>query len=222
MSATDQKDRINMVSKASLAALIALSGTLAACSTTSPQAQVEPNRTLYSRNQPVVQRTDFVMDLQTQGEDLSAAERGRLGAWFESLGLGYGDRIFVEGPYGGREGVERVAADYGLLLGDGAPVMPGQVQPGSVRVIVSRSTASVPDCPNWEDAGGPSSTSSNYGCALNSNLAAMIADPGDLVLGQTGSSTNDAATASKAIRVYRDAKPTGTEGLKEAATRGGK
>jgi pilus assembly protein CpaD len=48
----------------------------------------------------------------------------------------------------------------------------------------------------------------------------MVADPSDLVLGQAGSGTGDAATAAKAIKVYREAAPTGTKGLTEAQTRG--
>ncbi|HYJ29017.1 MAG TPA: CpaD family pilus assembly lipoprotein, partial [Allosphingosinicella sp.] len=89
----------------------------------------------------------------------------------------------------------------------------GAVQPGTVRVVVSRTTASVPDCPNWE-RGGLSATSPGYGCAINSNLAAMIADPNDLVLGQAGT-VSDPATTTRAIRSYRDAAPTGTRGLQE-------
>ena len=181
-----------------------------------------PNRTLYSTNQPVVERTDYVLDLPSQGDGVSAEERARLDDWFRSLGLGYGDRIYVDGiPYGssGRDHVARVAADYGLLLSEGAPITEGTPHPGSVRVIVSRSRASVPGCPNWEGHSGPSSTSPNYGCAVNSNLAAMIADPNDLVLGQAGSASGDAATASKAIRVYRETAPTGTKGLQDSSTR---
>ncbi|MFN3389979.1 MAG: CpaD family pilus assembly lipoprotein, partial [Allosphingosinicella sp.] len=63
--------------------------------------------------------------------------------------------------------------------------------------------------------------SPGYGCAVNTNLAAMIADPSDLVLGQEGSGIGDASTASKAIKVYRETPPTGTKGLKETVTRGG-
>jgi pilus assembly protein CpaD len=152
---------------------------------------------------------------------LPAAERGRLDNWFQSLGLGYGDHIFVDdGPGdGGRRDVARTAAEYGLLLSEGAPVTAGEVPPGAVRVIVSRTVAYVPNCPNWS-RGGPSSTSSNYGCAVNSNLAAMIADPNDLVLGQSGSVSGDANTSSKAIRVYRQTAPTGTKGLSDVSTRG--
>ena len=207
-----------MVSKASLPVLLALAASVSACSGSSARTGgIEPNRSLYSTNQPVVQRTDYVLDIPTQGSGLSSFERGRLVGWFESVGLRYGDRIFVDDPYDGgriRQDIAAITSEWGMLLSEGAPVTAGQVQPGSVRVVVSRSTASVPDCPNWEKVGGPSSTSSNYGCAINSNLAAMIADPNDLVLGQAGDSAGDAATGSKAIRSYRDAAPTGASGLK--------
>ncbi|HEX2762373.1 MAG TPA: CpaD family pilus assembly lipoprotein [Allosphingosinicella sp.] len=207
----------------SLAALLAI-GTLfgtAATADARPRDRHGPERGVDSLNQPVVERTDYVLDLSARDDGLSALERARLGAWFGSLGVGYGDRIFVEEPYGpgpARLDVARVAAAYGLLVSDGAPVLAGEVAPGTARVIVSRSMAYVPNCPNWRPT-GPSSTSSNYGCAINSNLAAMIADPIDLVLGQAGTGT-DATTAAKAIKVYREAPPTGAKGLKEQSSRG--
>jgi pilus assembly protein CpaD len=224
MTATARKDSINMARKSSLAALVALGAALAACSPTVQNAGALPNRSLDSVNQPVVQRTDYVIDLTTDGDGLAASERGRLEAWFASLGLGYGDRVWVDESYGpsrSRDDVARVAAEYGLLLSEGAPVTAGNVQPGSLRVIVSRSTASVPGCPHWEGPGGPSATSPNYGCAVNSNIAAMVADPSDLVLGQAGSGTGDSATAAKAIKVYRETPPTGTKGLASTITHRG-
>jgi pilus assembly protein CpaD len=214
-----QEERITMVRSKSFIALAAL-GTLAAgCAEMTPEVAAKRNPTLYSVHQPVVQRTDYVLDLGSSG-GLGSAESGRLHAWFDSLQLGYGDRISVDTGYGdsaARDDVARVAATYGLLLSDGAPLTAGAIQPGSVRVIVSRTRASVPGCPDWSFAaasGAGISTDSNYGCATNSNLAAMIADPNDLVLGQAGASAGDAATASKAIKSYRDAEPTGKAGLK--------
>ena len=183
----------------------------------------EPERGVYSLNQPVVERSDYVLDLTAHDEGLSRTERARLGAWFDSLGLGYGDRVFVEEGYGpgpGRRDVARLAADYGILLSEGAPITAGQVRPGSVRVVVSRSIAYVPDCPNSRST-GPSSVSANYGCAVNSNLAAMIADPADLVLGQAGSVGDGGVAGNKAIKVYREAAPTGTKGLQSISTKGG-
>lgn len=183
------------------------------------------NRSLYSENQPVVQRTDFVLDLAASGDGVPASELGRLGDWFNSLQLGYGDQIFVEVPYGGfgpREDIARLASSYGMLLSEGAPVTPGYVDGGMVRVIVSRTTASVPGCPNWRQAklrGAATSTAPNHGCSTNSNLSAMIADPNDLVLGQQGVKGGDGETSAKPVKSYRD-KPA-TIGTVKAESPGG-
>ncbi|HEY0014192.1 MAG TPA: CpaD family pilus assembly lipoprotein [Allosphingosinicella sp.] len=205
----------------SLAALLVLGTAVTACGPGARQA----NTSLYSVNQPVVQRTDYVLDLATGADGVSPFEQGRLHGWFESLQLRYGDRIALDERGGAgdgtvREDIAEAAGRYGLLVDDGAPVTEGEVQPGTVRVVVSRTTASVPNCPNWggQEPGGRSSTSPNYGCAVNSNLAAMIADPNDLVLGQEGSGTGDPASTTRAIRSYRDAVPTGTRGLQQNNT----
>jgi pilus assembly protein CpaD len=210
-------------------AMLAFGMAVGLASPATAQLRGAPNATLDSVNQPVVQRTDYVFDLAGGGSGVAGSELERLAAWFDTLGLGYGDRIMLDtGSYydrRARQDIAALAADYGLLLSEGYPVTQGTVQPGSVRVIVSRSVASVPGCPNWTEApelGNRNTTGSNYGCAVNSNLAAMIADPNDLVLGQTRSRGGDGNTASKAIKVYRDAVPTGTQGLKETITKGGK
>jgi len=182
-----------------------------------------PEHGVDSLNQPVVQRTDYVLDLAAPTGGLSAVEKGRLRGWFDGLGVGYGDTVSVDEPYGrgpGAADVATIAAEYGLLLSPGAPVTTGPVQPGSVRVVVSRSTAYVPNCPHGA-ARGPSVTSPNYGCAVNSNWAAMVANPNDLVLGQDGAAGGNTDTGTKAIKVFREAVPTGTKGLTATSTRGG-
>ena len=204
--------------------LIGAAALAAAPADARPREQHGPERGYDSLAQPVVQRTDYVLDLTTRSDRLSPAERSRLNAWFGSLGVGYGDRIWVEEPYGpgpARQDVARIAAEYGLLLSDGTPVTPGSVPQGSVRVILSRSVAFVPGCPRVDQYRGPSSVGANYGCAINSNLAAMIADPSDLVLGQAGNNVRDTGTASKAIKVYREAPPTGAKGITKESSQGG-
>ena len=57
-----------------------------------------------------------------------------------------------------------------------------------------------------------------YGCAVNGNLAAMIANPQDLVYGRDGSGLSDALTSTKAVDSYRNAVPTGTKGLQDITT----
>lgn len=196
-------------------ALMALGMTLAACGPV--------NRGLESVHQPVVQRTDYVFDVRSGGEGLVSGEAQRLEDWFSTLELHYGDRVSVDtdasrGPQAGRDAVASVVARFGLLLADTAPQLAaGEPAPGTVRVIVSRTTASVPNCPDWSRRSHPEfdgSGMSNYGCATNANLAAMVANPQDLVRGQAGASAGDAAVAFKAIDVYRKTAPTGEKGLK--------
>jgi pilus assembly protein CpaD len=229
MTARAGKDIMTMTRIRTAAALLLLGASVTACNLPgrSHPAFVS-NRSLYSENHPVVERTNYVFEVATNGDGVPGAEQQRLVDWFDTVDLRYGDRIAVEDSYGNpsvRADVARVAASYGLLLSDEVPVVPGTAQPGSARVILTRSTASVPGCPNWRQAklsGNQVSTESNYGCAMNSNLASMIANPEDLVLGQEGAASGDAATASKAIKVYRDAQPTGAGGGLQAASVGGK
>ena len=111
-----------------------------------------------------------------------------------------------------------------MLLSDGSPVTNGAVQPGTVRVVVSRTSASVPGCPNWMAPSQPNfanATMSNFGCGVNSNLAAMIANPEDLVHGRDGGGVGDAQTATRAVEVYRKTAPTGSKGLQSINTKSG-
>jgi pilus assembly protein CpaD len=212
-----------------LAAVAVLGLGASACASTSEPLSATNNPSIYSVHQPVVQRTDFVLDLSSSGGNLSQSERQKLDAWLVSIGAGYGDQLYIDEPAGYpnvavRDDIARVAADYGLALGNGAPVLNGEVPPGTVRVIASRSTASVPGCPDWsEDGSDPSTadlTSSNFGCATNSNLAAMIANPDDLVLGRNASNAGSGTTASRAVGAYRRAPPTGAQPLPTTTTTG--
>lgn len=179
--------------------------------------------------QPVVQRSDYVFDLQTNGSGLAPGESQRLAGWLQSMKVAYGDRVSVDD--GGENGTARaqVAAEagrHGLILQPQAPVTVGQVAPGSIRVVVTRMSANVPGCPDYSRTYVPdymASTTSNFGCANNSNLARMMADPGDLVRGEPGAPSSDPATATKAIKALRDAAPSGAGGttLKAESAGGG-
>ena len=190
------------------ATTLALAVSLGACG-----AQTA-NRTIYSERQPVVTRDHFVLDLATAGGGLAGGEASRLSEWFGALDLGYGDRVSIDdsGYSGGARGaVADLAAQYGLLLSDPAPVTAGNVPTGALRVVVSRSVAYVPGCPDWSQRSHTdyqARTSANYGCGVNSTMSAMIADPEDLVRGQAAEGT-DQSQASKAIRAYRDKPPGG-------------
>ena len=211
-----------------LAAVSAFALAAGGCATQPRNLSPANNTSVYSLHQPVVEHTNFVFDVATDGNGVSAAEQVRLGAWFESIALAYGDHVTVDEPVGYESGaakqdVARVAARYGLIVdGDASPVTEGAVAPGYVRIVASRSTASVPGCPAWGDPGieSPVRTGTNYGCAINSNLAAMIANPDDLVRGREASGNGASVVAGRALRTYRESQPTGRQGLPVTSTTG--
>jgi pilus assembly protein CpaD len=185
-----------------------------------PATHDDPARGVASVNVPVVTRADYVFDAQAPGGSFAPGEADRLNAWLAGLDVGYGDTIYVEGPYApaAREQVASVVGNYGMLISAGAPVTSGMIAPESVRVVVSRNRAVVPNCPNWSRPSQPDFSNkqmSTFGCAVNSNIAAMIANPEDLIHGREGSGVGDALTANKAVDVYRRTAPTGSKGLQE-------
>jgi pilus assembly protein CpaD len=191
----------------SMALITALGLSVTACGSTTA------NRSVYSERQPVVSKTNYVLDLSAGNGGLSTAEQNRLSGWFDALDLGYGDRVAIDDPgYSAsavaRNAVESIVARDGLLVSDKAPVTEGYVPAGLVRVVVSRTRASVPGCPDFSHRSHSdfqARTSENYGCGTNSTMAAMIADPEDLIRGKNAAG-EDQAQASKAIRAYRDKK----------------
>jgi pilus assembly protein CpaD len=206
---------------ASKSALLLVAVALGGCNTTVAD---QPDRGLSPVNVPVVVRADYVFDAAASGDRLAPGEDARLDNWFRGLGLGYGDTIYVDSAYAGGAAadVARLAGNYGMMVTPGAPVTAGAVQPGALRVVVSRNRAEVPNCPNWSGVSQPNfdnRTMPNFGCAVNGNIAAMVANPQDLIHGREGSGVVDTMTATKAVGVYRATPPTGTQGLQEIDTK---
>lgn len=202
--------------------LLALSSALAGCATAD-----QPDRGLASVNVPVVTTADYVFEAAAPGGALAPGDADRLSGWFQGLGVTYGDTIYVDGGYApaARVQVASLAGRFGMLVTSGAPATTGMVQPGSVRVVVARRRAEVPNCPNWSRPAAPdyaNRSMSNYGCSVNSNLAAMIANPEDLLHGREGTGVTDTLTASRAVELYRTTPPSGSKGLQDVTPKGGK
>src|SRR3546814_13234870 len=79
-----------------LSAALVTAGFAAACGPVTNGLTPISNPSLSSVNQPVVQRTDLVLDLNTTGSGLPASEQERLAAWLDTLQLGYGDRVAID------------------------------------------------------------------------------------------------------------------------------
>lgn len=190
---------------------------------------IPTNRSLSSIHQPVVSHTSFALDLISGPQGLSAGEAKRLDGWFAAMNLRYGDKIALDDPMKSEatlQGVARIVARHGLELAREVPVSEGAVGAGTVRVTITRALASVPGCPDWSgqnENNFHNATSGNFGCAVNSNLAAMVANPDHLLAGERGPSQTVIMTSNKAIDAYRAAKPTGDGGsaVKKASTQSG-
>lgn len=187
---------------------------------------IPTNRSMNSIHQPVVEKVNYTLDVSTGGAGLAYGEQQRLAGWFDAMEVKYGDKVYVDDPSASsatRSAIETVAARYGLLLGDEAPMTGGYIAEGTARVVITRTKAGVPGCPRWSsnnDANPNNGLSSNYGCATNSNLAAMVANPEDLVRGADTAGSTAVMSSSKAIDAYRKAAPTGTKGLSATSTKG--
>ena len=184
------------------------------------------NRSVYSTNQPVVERTNYTLDIASGPGGVPVPEQRRLAGWFEALDLRYGDRVSIETVSASPATIDAVAAivdRYGLLLSDQAPVTEGFVEPGRTRVVVTRSVASVPNCPDWSDdydGNFANATSRNFGCATNSNYAAMVANPEDLIRGQTSEGSSAVSGSNRAIEAYRSGNAPPSGGATPSTTAG--
>ncbi len=221
----DMKTLFRRPGATSLALSLCVALTLGA----SPASARKVERGVEPAHQPVVERTDFVFDvIADPAGGLSASEQSRLSAWFRALDLRYGDHVSLtsaraKGVPALNDAIGTVVARYGLLVEGEAPITAGEGPAGGVRVVVSRSVASVPGCPSWKDrseadfAGG---LSDNYGCATAGNLASMIADPRDLVEGREAAIDPKGAVSGRAIKAYNDKPPTGSGGLQTMSAGG--
>jgi pilus assembly protein CpaD len=202
----------------------ALAIALAAGLTLSGCGGMPSNRSLNSVHEPVVERSNYTFDVTTGGGGLGYGEQRRLNGWFEAMDLRYGDRLSIDDPLQSmatRNAVQAIATRYGIEISEHAPTSAGFVNAGTARVVISRTTASVPSCPDWSaksDVNLGNSASTNYGCSINSNLAAMVSSPDDLVRGASGMGSTIVMSASKAIKTYREKEATGSKELQKTGT----
>ncbi|MFC4254571.1 pilus assembly protein CpaD [Altererythrobacter xixiisoli] len=208
---------------AAAALAISLGLALGACQSGGP---AQANRSLNSVHQPVVDHRSFALDVSAGSSGLAAPDKRRLADWFTAMNLGYGDQVAIDGrsvSHATREDIAALVGQHGLRLSDGAAASEGVPPVGAVRVVISRAVASVPSCPNWEGRSANhlgNHTSPNFGCATNSNLAAMVANPDHLIQGARDTGDTAIMTSNKAIDAYRVRPPTGNQALSTTATTG--
>lgn len=199
------------------AACVALSG----CGLTKAQIRSQD----LSRKQMVAAEVtaELKIDAVVSGEKLGESERGAIRYFGEAYQREGHGKVIISRPSMGPDDVAalRAAADArAVLLAEG--VAPERIAEGpydasgakSAPLVITYKTweARVPGCPdvsNYQIAWtGTNGTLPSFGCAVNSNLAAQIANPGDLV-GDHRMDPADVKRRTVVITKYRNGEPTG-------------
>lgn len=188
-----------------------LAAALAGCNASTHEF-IETNRALTSIHQPVVERASYTLDVTGGIAGLPAGEARRLDAWLASLQASSADMLAVDGMASPATlaDLAAITGRHGLLPDGEGTTATGLPPAGMLRITLTRSTANVPDCPDWADnsAGQTDNrTSNNYGCAINSNMAAMVADPQDLLRGRDDAGRTQVMTSDRAIATWRAREP---------------
>lgn len=196
-------------------------GILAGCGKTvapnAPQLGVITHKALSTS----VQRLTHDIRVDEAGR-ISSVEARSVQDFLTAIRAGYGDDISVENPRdlaGVRDALVPVIGRFGLSLTGAAAPTGAALQPGTVRLVVSRSLVQLPACPDWSNGSNPNfanASLSNFGCANRTNLGLMVADPADLERGRALDGV-DAATITRGITWQRDYKSKGFEGMPSGA-----
>ena len=195
---------------------LAVAAGLTACATGLAQP-LAPTRTSESPAAVDVTVARRVLSVHFQPGALTPAP-GQIEAFNGLLAAGdvsRGDRIVIErGPAVLADARTRVLAV--ALTREGlrpSVVEAGDVAESELRLVVEHATARVPGCPDWSKPPGndfANTLHGDFGCATAGDLAAMVADPRDLVEGRPlAPVVGDAAIF--AIHRYRTGAPESSE-----------
>lgn len=205
MLMTRKKRRLHRTNRGSVQTLCLIVGlvTLAACAersdSWSPHDAPKKNRISWAEFHHPVQFAEA-------SAALSPSEKSTLARFLARVGQGEG--VIVTLATGSTEkstvakqretSLTRQLRDSGILIPTIQVKRSAPVSSNVVRVTIGRHIIKPPACSDWsKPATGDTNNrqSSNYGCATETNLGAMIADPGVLVRGKDlGPADGEAAT----------------------------
>ena len=145
-----------------------------------------------------------------QGTVLSGEEKSSLNAFIYQEKIGYGDELYFDFAPGDPNTWAKKQAldDYLKTIGvwvDGVSQSGNVSDPSTVMFVVTRYSASTPDCLALSrESFIPTELETNkiFGCITASNLAAHVANPKDLMVGQADTRPLGYATMF-AIQLYR-------------------
>jgi len=200
---------------AALAVFVALAG----CDTPFPETQNQyVPVSSYDRFPIEVAKGPVKFDVPTESGKLNAQQRDTVIRFAQQAKSNYASTIHVRRPSGGGRGMAVAGSIQRILLKQGVPesMIVQSTYPGSAEspVVISyiRTYAVTQECGNWdEDLTITFSNSGydNFGCAVQNNVAAMVANPNDLVMPRT-ETPSDPMRRSTVFNKYREGVPTNT------------
>jgi pilus assembly protein CpaD len=152
---------------------------------------------------------DHDVDFARGTRTVTASEVAGLSNFLKDNAVGEGDSVTVAGSNtaSALTAARRAAvlAELNRLHIHAMPATVTAPVSNAVRVHVDHVVVTAPSCPDWSkaEADNPdNTTSSNFGCATETNLAAMVANPADLAKGRP-SGTADGEALARGVELYR-------------------
>jgi pilus assembly protein CpaD len=213
------------MSKITLASVTLLALGLAACG----GSPAPTNTSLSPTRIPTVSVDQISHNLYFTNNRISGPEEAALLAFLRTVGPRFADRIAIEDP-NPENADERIAALTKILgrmgVGVASVKRATDLAPGISRIVVSRASVTMDECPDWNDETLNTyrgAASSNYGCASRSNLARMVADPTDMLEGRPLNGQGGATVAEPVARWNKrnGATNSSTTGSASAGSSGG-
>jgi pilus assembly protein CpaD len=152
---------------------------------------------------------DHDVDFARGAKMVTASEVAGLSNFLRDNAVGDGDSVTVAGSStaSALTAARRAAVVAELNMLHVHAVRAAATVPVSnaVRVHVDHVVVTAPQCPDWSkpEADNPdNSSSSNFGCATEANLAAMVANPADLARGRPNGPADGDALA-RGVELYK-------------------
>jgi len=173
----------------------------------------------YDRFPIEVAKGPVKFDVPTDKGALNAQQKDTIVRFAQQAKSNYASTIHVRRPSEGGRGSVVAGAIKRILLKQGVPdsmiVQSTYQASADSPVVVSyiRTWAVTQECGNWdEDLAVTFSNSgyANFGCAVQNNVAAMVANPNDFVMPRT-ETPSDPMRRSTVMNKYREGVPTNTQ-----------
>lgn len=219
MHMSGRKEEKAGIRAARLLPALAAAALLAACGTPEPSDERYVPLAAYERYPIAVSSGTMRLEVPARAHALSAARENEIRLFAQQYVSSGEGPVTIDRPSGGGPAAAAVAADITQAfieagVSERRIVHRSRRAPASAPVVLSfrRYVANTAECGDWSQSmtetykNGPTP---NLGCASQHNLAAMVANPRDLITPRA-SEPADAARRDVVLQRYREGVPTAT------------